>query len=278
MSDRYVEFHAKCFYSFGEGASHASELLTRAVEYGQTALALTDTNLCGALEFANLAGTLGLKPITGGELTLTDGSRITLLAKSRAGYSNLSQLLTFANRSDRCEPRLDGEYLPEHADGLIMLTGGRDGRLSKLLVEGRYGEARKCLKQAMDWFGPDSVYVELQRNLLEGEACRNRRLAALAGEMGVPIVATNGTLYHAPERYKLQHALVAIRNNSTIDRSLEHILPNDQFHLKPGAEMETLFADFPEAVSNTLDIAERCGFDLSSDLGYTLPEPDVPEG
>ena len=86
-------------------------------------------------------------------------------------------------------------------------------------------------------------------------------------------------LYHVPERYKLQHALVAIRSTtSTIDRSLQHILPNDRSCLKPGAEMEALFADCPEAVSNTVEIAERCGFDLSSDLGYTLPEPDVPEG
>ena len=128
MSERYVELHAKSFYSFGEGASHVHELATRAVEHGQTALALTDTNLCGALEFANLAGTLGLKPITGGEITLTDGSRITLLAKSRAGYSNLSQLLTFANRSDRREPRNSmRSTFPTHTDGLIMLTGGRDG-------------------------------------------------------------------------------------------------------------------------------------------------------
>ena len=278
MPEHYVELHAKSFYSFGEGASHASELATRAVEHQQRALALTDDNLCGALEFASLAGSLGLKPITGGELTLTDGSRITLLAKSRAGYSNLSQLFTLANSQDRREPELDPIHLPDHADGLIMLTGGRDGRLSHLLMEGRYGEAGEYLKQAMEWFGPDSVYVEIQRNLLEGEARRNRRLAALAGEMDAPLVATNGALYHAPERFRLQHALVAIRNNSTIDRSLEHILPNDQFHLKSGAEMAELFADCPEAISNTTEIAERCEFDLSVDLGYNLPEPDVPEG
>ena len=278
MWDRYVELHAKSFYSFGEGASHASELATRAVEYEQTALALTDTNLCGALEFANLAGALGLKPITGGELTLSDGSRITLLAKSRAGYSNLSQLFTLANSQDRREPELDPIHLPDHAGGLIALVGGREGALSRLLMEGRYAEAKKCLKQAMDWFGPDSVYVELQRNLLEGEARRNRRLAALAAEMGPPLVATNGVLYHAPERYKLQNALVAIRNNSTIDRSLEHILPNDQLCMKSTKQMAELFADCPEAVSSTVEIAERCEFDLSTDLGYTLPEPDVPDG
>ena len=278
MSGRYVELHAKSFFSFGEGASHVHELATRALEYGQPALALTDANLCGALEFAILAGNIGLKPITGGELTLSDGSRLTLLAKSRAGYSNLSRLFTLANSRDRREPRLDPVHLPSHADGLIALTGGRDGRLSRLLVEGRYGEAKTCLGQLMDWYGPDSVYVELQRNLLEGETRRNRRLAALAAEMGVPPVATNGALYHAPERYKLQHALVAIRNNSTIDRSLRHILPNDQFYMKSDAEMMELFADCPEAVANTLEIAERCEFDLSSDLGYNLPEPDVPEG
>ena len=278
MSSDYVELHAKSFFSFGEGASHVHELAAQTVEYGQTALALTDTNLCGALEFANLASNIGLKPVTGGEITLSDGSRITLLAKSRAGYSNLSQLFTLANSRDRREPRLNVERLPEHAEGLIALAGGRDGRLSRLLVEGRYGDAKTFLGQLMDWYGPDSVYVELQRNLLEGEARRNRRLVALAAEMDVPVVATNGALYHMSKRYKLQHAMVAIRNNATIDRSLEYILPNDQFYLKSPERMAELFAGCPEAISNTLEIAERCEFNLASDLGYTLPEPDVPEG
>lgn len=99
------------------------------------------------------------------------------------------------------------------------------------------------------------------------------RLIALARETGAWLVATNGVLYHASERYRLQHALIAIRHNSTIDQSLRHILTNDQCHLKSRAEMEAMLADCPEAVSNTVEIAERCGFDLSSDLGYTLPEP-----
>ena len=89
----YVELHAKSFYSFGEGASHAHELLARAKEHGYSALALTDTNLCGALEFARLANSLGIRPITGGELTLLDGSRLTVLAETRAGYSNISRPL-----------------------------------------------------------------------------------------------------------------------------------------------------------------------------------------
>ena len=117
MSAGYVELHVKSFYSFGAGASHVHELLARAGEYGYPALALTDANLCGALEFARLAASLGIKPITGGELTLTDGSRIVLLARDRQGYANISRLFTLANAAGRREPRLDPTHLPEHAGG-----------------------------------------------------------------------------------------------------------------------------------------------------------------
>ena len=104
MTAGYVELHVKSFYSFGEGASHVHELLARAVEYGYPALALTDANLCGALEFARLAGSLGIRPITGGELTLDDGCRLVLLARTREGYANISRLFTLANAADRREP------------------------------------------------------------------------------------------------------------------------------------------------------------------------------
>ena len=168
MSAGYVELHAKSFYSFGTGASHVHELLAQAGEYGYPALALTDANLCGALEFARLSGSLGIRPITGGELTLTDGSRLVLLAKTRQGYANISRLFTLANSADRREPRLDPAYLPEHAGGVILLTGGRDGPLSRLLEEGRPGEAERLLGSFREWYGPDGVYLELQQNFLRG--------------------------------------------------------------------------------------------------------------
>ena len=167
MTTPYVELHAKSFYSFGMGASHSHELLAQARAYGYDSLALTDTNLCGALEFARLAGSLGIRPITGGELTLADRTRLVLLAQTRKGYGNLSRLFTLANGTDRREPRLDPKHLPHHAEGLILLTGGRDGPVSKLLLEGRRRDAGSLLKDYMEWFGPDSVYVELQRNYLQ---------------------------------------------------------------------------------------------------------------
>ena len=278
MSSAYAELHCKSFYSFGQGASHVHELLARAVEYGYPALALTDTNLCGALEFARLANSLGIKPITGCELTLTDGSRLTLLARTRQGYGNISRLLTLANGHDRREPRLDPAYLPAHAKGIVLLTGGRDSLLSNLVLRNKTLEAQERLHEYMNWFGEDSVYVELQQNLLHGDTRRNRRLINFARDCGVPVVATSDALYHTPERYRLQHALVAAAHNTTIDRALRHIRPNDTFHLKSAERMRQLFRHCPEALENTLRIAESCDFNLDTDLGYRLPDADVPEG
>ena len=274
----YVELHAKSFYSFGEGASHTHELLAQAKEHAYASLALTDTNLCGALEFARLAGSLGIQPITGGELTLDDGSRLVLLAGTRQGYANISRLFTLANAVDRREPRLDPVHLPSHAEGVVLLTGGRDGRLSRLALEGRCQEARELLKDYMKWYGSEYVYVEIQQNFLKGDTARNRELARLAQDMGAPVVATNDVHYHIPGRYKLQQALVAAKRNSTIDQALPFIRPNHHLHLKSQVQMDHIFKDYPEAISNTLRIAEQCAFDLSTDLGYNLPEPAVPEG
>ena len=278
MSGDYVELHAKSFYSFGLGASHTHELLAQAREYGYHALALTDTNLCGALEFARLAVSLGIQPITGGELTLTDGSRLTLLARTREGYANISRLFTLANASDRREPKLDPRFLPQHTAGVTLLTGGRGGPVDRLLAENRRPEALRLLRDYLQWFGADSAFVELQQNFLQGDAGRNRELASLAAQAGVAVVATNDVHYHSPERYRLQHALVAAKHNTTMDQALPFIHPNRHLCLKLPRRMEQLFEEYPEAVTNTWRIANECRFNLSADLGYTLPEPDVPEG
>ena len=278
MTAPYNELHLKSFYSFGFGASHSHEMLAQAKEHGYGALALTDTNLCGALEFARLAGSLDIHPITGGELALTDGTRLVLLTKTRRGYGNLSRLFTLANAVDRREPRLDPVHLAHHSEGLVLLTGGREGPVAKLLRDGRRGKAGALLKKYMEWLGPDSIYVELQRNFLEGDAELTRASVRLARDLGLPIVASNDVHYHDPERYRLQHALVAARLNTTMEQALPHIKPNHHLHLKSPSQMTELFGDFPEGLSNSLKIAEQCEFNLASDLGYTLPEPAVPAG
>lgn len=278
MTVGYAELHAKSFYSFGLGASHTHELLAQAKEHGYESLALTDTNLCGALEFARLANSLGVQPITGGEFTLTDGSCLTLLAKSREGYSNISRLFTYANEVDRREPRLDPSKLQHHSSGVIVLAGGRDGQLSRLVLDGHYEEARSLIKEQLEYCDSDSLYIELHQNLIHTDTLRNRELIKLARETGVPLVATNDVHYHSPERYRLHTALVAAKHNTTIDQALLFLHPNNHFHLKSKAQMERLFRSCPEAIANTLKIVERCTFNLSTDLGYRLPDPDVPEG
>ena len=278
MVATYAELHCKSFYSFGLGASHPHELLAQAQEHGYSSLALTDTNLCGALEFARLASTFGVQPITGGEITLSDGSNLTLLARTRMGYSNISRLFTYANEVDRKEPRLDPARLQGHLEGVTLIAGGRDGHLSKLVLDGHYQAAQKLLKGYLEYTDSDSVYIELQQNLIHGDTKRNRALVGLAREVGIPLVATNDVHYHVPERYRLQNALVAAKHNTTIDQALLFVRPNRHFYLKSHAQMEQLFRQCPEAISNTLKIAKECTFDLSTDLGYQLPDPEVPDG
>ena len=186
------------------------------------------------------------------------------------------RLFTLANGVDRREPRLDPEHLPHHAEGLILLTGGRDGPVSNLLLDGRRGEAETLLKDYVKWFGEGSVYVELQRNFLQGDAGLVQASVRLARNLAVPLVASNDVHYHDPERYRLQHALVASRLNTTMERALPHIKPNNHLSLKPPAQMTKLFKDFPEAILSTVNIAEQCEFNLATGLGYTLPEPGGP--
>ena len=276
--DQYVELHSHSFYSFGEGASHVHELLDRAVQLGYPAMGLTDYNMCGALEFARQAKSLGIKPLTGGELILSDGSHVVLLAKNRKGYSNISQLFTFANMSDRRNPRLDPSYIPSYSDGVVLLTGSTQGTLSRLVSKGRIEEAENKLHQYLDWFGCGSVYVELNRNFVHGDKTITGALNNLARRAHVPVVATNNVHYHVPERHRLQNLLVAMRRNTTIDQVIPHIKPNSEFYMKSAKQMSGLFESIPDALSNTLKVADMCNFDLSSDLGYALPNPDVPDG
>jgi error-prone DNA polymerase len=276
----YVELHCHSNYSFKEGASHVDELLDRARELGYPALALTDhDNLCGAMPFARYAGSVGIQPITGVEVTLTGGSHLTLLAETREGYANLCRLLTCSYmEGERREPRLDPQHLAERSQGVILLTGCPRGETSRLLGEGRHAEAEAVLREYLDWFGSDNVFVELQRNLIKGEAARNRGLIQLSRKLGVGLVATNNVHYHVRERHRLQSALVAIKHNQSLDEAAPHLRTNSQYYLKSPRQMQGLFRQYPEAIANTLKIAGRCTFDLTRDLGYRFPDYPVPAG
>ncbi len=284
----YAELHCHTNYSFQEGASWTHELVDRAVELGYRALAITDhDNVSGAMEFAKTANKAGLRGITGAELTLAGGGHVTVLAESRTGYANLCNLISLAYGCDgtsgwrderRREPQLDPAQFSQHHEGLILLTGCRRSPLSTLAVKGKLDEAMRLLKNYRDCFGRNAVFAELQQNLVHGDTTRNRRLAALAHEADVGIVATNNVHYHVRDRHRLNDTLVAIKSNSTLDQTHRERRPNSQFYMKSPGEMTRLFRWCPEAISNTVRIAERCGFDLRQDLGYTFPDHPVPDG
>jgi error-prone DNA polymerase len=276
----YAELHLHSAFSFLDGASLPGELVERARELGYQALALTDHDgLHGAMEFAQAARAAGIQPITGAEVTLSDGSHLTLLAETSEGYANLSRLIAWAHlNSPRLEPKLTLEVLREHVAGLIMLTGCREGELARLVDAGRLEAARAVLARYRDWCGPENVFVELQQNLVYGDTPRNRGLARLAAEAGLGCVATGNVHYHARERHRLQDVLVAIRNRTTLDASHRLRRANSEFFLQPPQVMARRFRSYPAALANTLAIAERCAaFDLTRDLQYRFPDyPTLP--
>ena len=265
MPQDYVELRAHSWYSFHAGASSVSELLTRAAAQGQPALGLTDTgNLCGALEFARLANSLGIQPVTGADLMVQDGERsgpVTLLAESGRGYAALCRLLSQAHRDgQRRTPRLSDGQLAElvDGDGLIQLAGAPGSLLANRIEAGRWREARRIVEQAIAWLGRDSVFLELQQHLVYGDRQRNRRLRELADHCGVACVATNEAWYHDRSRARLHDALVAIGLNRSLSEARAHLKANSQYWLKRGDELALPFQAHPEAMANSVRITERC--------------------
>jgi error-prone DNA polymerase len=268
----YVELHAHSAYSFLDGASLPEELAVRAAELGYEALALTDHDgVYGSLEFAHAAKAFGVRPITGAEVTLADGSHVTLLVESQRGYANLCRLLTAAHAGTRpkegdpaLDPALDQALLEELNEGLVCLSGcSRFG----LAVQDSNAAAR--LAQA---FGRERFFVELQRPFERGDMRRNARLRDLAEALRVQTVVTGDVHAHDPGRAPLQDALVAIRHRTSLEGSEPERRGNHEAILRAPGEVADRFPLHREAVERTAEIAERCEFDLTQELGYRYPD------
>jgi error-prone DNA polymerase len=298
----YVELHCHSAYSFLDGASHPTELASAAAEQGHSALALTDHDgLHGAMEHAQALKPLGIRPITGAELTLADGTHLTLLCESKRGYSNLCRLITEAHRHTRRwsreaepraraprtrgirrgnarqdpvedSPRVELRDLEDHADGLVCLSGcARDGAVAKPVEEGRHRDAAEVAQRLLAAFGPDRVRIELQRPFWRHDRRRNRLLAQLAERLGVPTVATGNVHVHDRSRAALQDAFVAVRLGATLDETEPQRRGNSSHVLGPPEGMAERFRDHPDAVEESGRLSERLRFDLTEDLGYRYP-------
>ncbi len=280
MSD-YVELHTHSAFSFLDGASAPEELAEAAAAQGHTALALTDHDgLCGSLAFAHAARAAGVRPLTGAELTLDDGSHLTLLARDATGYASLCRLITRAHRDTRpppdrraVPPSLPIDELERRHDGLVILSGcAQHGLVPRHLAGGDRAGAERALRRLVTIAGRRDVYVEIQRPRTRGDRRLARELVALAEEVGVKPVATGNVHAHDNRRAFLQDAFAALQHNASLDASEAVRRGNRAAVLRPTEEMAAMFRDHPEAVAETKRLAERIEFDLTRDLGYRFPD------
>jgi error-prone DNA polymerase len=290
----YVELHCHSAFSFLDGASTPLELAARAAELGHPALALTDHDgLGGSMEFAHACKGVGVRPITGAELTVVlpgEGAEpsglahLTLLVEDADGYHNLCRLLTGAHEHTRDGPRREagrpwvslGRAL-EHAEGLMCLSGcAAEGVLAGRLERGRRTEAAGLAGRLLEAFGRDRLRVELQRPYSRSDRARNRLLAGLASRLGVSTVATGNVHFHDRGRTRLQDAFVSIREGVPLEESEPLRRGNGVAALASREGMAERFAAYPEAVAETAELAERLRFDLTRDLGYRYPGSEDP--
>ena len=272
----FIHLHVHSQYSFLDGASSLDSLLEKAQALDMPALALTDHNrLTGAVKFYEKARKLGIKPIIGAEIDLEDGYHLTLLCKDMTGYSNLCRLLTESHLSNRGRrSSATKEMLCKFNTGLIALSGCRKGELPTLIQKGKTEQAKKAACFYREVLGND-FFVELICYPSKEGMRDSLRLAAFAGEEGIPIVATNNVHYAEMKEYKVKELLNAVDQNIPVSQ-LEGYRTVEQY-LKSPKEMMKLFKGYPEAISMTEEIASRC--DLELELGKPrFPRFDIPRG
>ncbi|HBM58494.1 MAG TPA: DNA polymerase III subunit alpha [Citreicella sp.] len=274
---RFIHLRLHTEYSLLEGAVRLKKLPGLCETMGMPAVAVTDTNnLFAALEFSVTASGAGVQPIIGCQLDLlyvepAPGDRpkppapVVLLAQSETGYENLMKLNSCLYlRGDGQLPHVTLEELETHGAGLICLTGGPDGPVGRLLRDNHRGAAQVLLTRLHGIYG-DRLYVELQRHPGEDglpgpERLSERGHVELAYEMGLPLVATNDVYFPKPDMYEAHDALICIAEGAYVDQQEPRRRLTPQHYLKTPQEMATLFADLPEALENTVEIARRCAF------------------
>ncbi len=290
-----MELHAHSAFSFLDGASTPRELATTAVDLGYESFALTDHDgVWGSMEFVGACkeieacGEGKIRAITGAEVTvgLADAqhAHLTLLVEDASGYRNLCRLLTAAHAHTRetpqrsaGQPSVSVEQLEEHAGGLVCLSGcAGSGMLAAVWERGDAARGADTARRLLGALGRDRFRVELQRPFWRRDRARNQWLAGLAERLGVPAVATGNVHSHGKRRAFLQDVLVAVRLGMTLEESEPLRRGNHSSALTSPRKMAERFADHPDAVTETLRVAERLEFDLSRELGYRYPREEEP--
>lgn len=288
----FAHLHVHTEYSLLDGVCRIQKLVRRVRELGQSSVAITDHgNLYGAVEFYRACKAEGIHPVIGCEVYVAPRSmeqkvppidsksfHLVLLCENEQGYRNLCKLssLAYIDGFYR-KPRVDKQCLANYHEGLIALSGCVGGEIPQALLNGDERTARELIRSYSDIFGKDSFYIELQDHQMEREKKILNKLIALAREEGIGLVATNDVHYLNKEDARLQQIVLCIQQGKTLEEKLPLGFETDEFYLKSEGEMKLLFGEIPEALENTVRIAERCQFDFT--FGRTkLPAFTPPDG
>lgn len=286
----FVHLHVHTQYSLLDGMIRLEDLFKKAREFAMPAVAITDHgNMFGAIDFYKQATANGIKPIIGCELYVAPRSRfdktpsaigeatrhLVVLVKDMQGYKNLMKLTSLAHiEGFYYRPRVDKELLRECSEGLIASSACLHGEIAAHIVRGNMDEARKAALEYRAIFGEDNFFLEIMENGLPEQKIANQGLIELSRELSLPLIATNDCHYLNREHAEAHEILLCIQTGKTVEDSDRMAMKTDQFYVKSPEEMHALFAETPDAVANTLRIAERCG--LSFEFGkFYLPKFEV---
>lgn len=288
----FTHLHLHTEYSLLDGACRLDNVLDRAIELGQTSIAITDHGVMyGAVDFYKKAKAKGIKPIIGCECYVAARSRfdkvhaldseryhLVLLCKNAKGYQNLIAMLSKAwTEGFYTKPRIDRELLEEYNDGLVALSACIAGEIPRALIAGDYDRAKEKTLWYKSVFGEGNFYLELQNHGIREQQQIEPLMIKLSQETGVPLVATNDTHYVNKEDSKTQQILICVATNTTIGQEKSLEFQTEEFYLKSEEEMKSLFSHIPQAIENTQKIADMCNFDF--EFGNTkLPHFEVPDG
>ncbi|NWG05141.1 MAG: DNA polymerase III subunit alpha [Chloroflexi bacterium] len=288
----FAHLHVHTEYSMLDGFSNIKKLVKRVKELDMPAVAITDHGtMFGVIDFYKAATSEGVKPIIGVEAYMAArgmGDRdskldrssyhLLLLAENETGYRNLLKISSAAQLDGfYYYPRIDHDFLAAHSEGIICTSGCMSAEIPRALLNDDPEEAVKRMNWYYDVFGPDRFFVELQQHNIKEITDLNRRLVELGARYSAKYVATNDVHYINQGDSRLQDILLAIQTNALLSDPNRMRMTDDSYYLRTPAEMSALFAEVPEALSNTLLIAERCNVDLGF-KGYHLPDFPVPEG
>jgi error-prone DNA polymerase len=298
MTSQYIELHAASAFSFLEGGSLPETLAQRAFQLEMPAIALLDRNgFYGSARFHKSAAENGIQAHVGAEIAvssfgqrlkppvwlphqhLSEPPRLPLLCRTREGYQNLCQLITRFKMRETTKQEGAAKFadLGEYSSGLVCLTGGNEGPLAAALTNGGEEAGREVVERLVSIFGPENVYIELQRHHEREEEACNQAAIRIAQSLQLPVIATNGVRYATKYDREILDLFTAIKNHTDLDRAGRLLSVNSQRHLRSPERMVRLFRDVPGATENTLELSSRLVFRLC-DLGYEFPRYPVPEG